>query len=302
MADGPERGARSSARTDSHPDTGAADNTGATGMRNGSSAATESGGAAASTTWTSFLAMGDSFTEGLQDVTEDGGMRGWADRLAAQLATIQPQLRYANLAVRGKLIGQILEKQLPEATRLRADLVAFNAGGNDILRPGTDPDTLAERFDDAVRKLRATGADVLIGTGFDTRGTPVLSAVRGKVGTYNSHLRAIADAHGCYVLDLWSMHVLRDSQAWSDDRLHLSADGHRRVALRACEALGIPVTADWRDPWPPKPELSWSDQRAHDLRWARDYLMPWIGRRLSGRSSGDNRSAKRPTLETYVSA
>jgi hypothetical protein len=29
----------------------------------------------------------------------------------------------------------------------------------------------------------------------------------------------------------------------------------------------------------------------------REYVLPWIGRRLTGRSSGDGRAAKRPTLE-----
>src|SRR5690606_21086301 len=108
--------------------------------------------------------------------------------------------------------------------------------------------------------------------------------------TYNAHLRAIADRYDCRVVDLWSMNVLRDARAWSEDRLHLSAEGHRRVALRACEALGIEVDEDWREPWPPVPEQSWREQRVKDIQWARTHLAPWIGRRLRGESSGDGRS------------
>ncbi|MGW5648136.1 SGNH/GDSL hydrolase family protein [Saccharopolyspora sp. NPDC003752] len=247
--------------------------------------------------WGSFVALGDSFTEGLADADPNGSFRGWADRLAEHLTAHDPELRYANLAVRGKLIRQIVDEQVPQAVALRPGLVALTAGGNDIIRPGSNPDAVAELFDSAVGELRATGADVLIGTGFDTRDTPVLRHVRGKVGTYNSHLRAIADKHGCYVMDLWSMRVLRDNRAWSEDRLHLSAAGHRRVALRACEALGVPVAADWREPWPVVPEMPWREQRAQDIRWAREYLAPWISRRLRGVSSGDGRTAKRPQLE-----
>ncbi|GAA0510982.1 SGNH hydrolase [Saccharopolyspora subtropica] len=250
--------------------------------------------------WDSFVALGDSFTEGLADAAPGGGFRGWADRLAEHLAAANPDLRYANLAVRGKLIRQIVADQVPKALLLRPALVSFTAGGNDIIRPGSDPDVVAETFDAAVAELRASGADVLIGTGFDTRGTPVLRHVRGKVGTYNSHLRAIADKHGCYVLDLWSMHVLRDPRAWSEDRLHLSAEGHRRVALRACEALGVPVEEDWREPWPAVPRVPWRQQRAQDLRWVREHLAPWISRRLRGVSSGDGRSPKRPQLEKLI--
>lgn len=251
--------------------------------------------------WRSYVAVGDSFTEGLNDPTAAGGAyRGWADRLADRLAATAGQdepFHYANIAVRGKLVRQVTEVQVPRACAMRPDLVTIAAGGNDIIRPGTDPDEVAELFDGAVADLRATGADVLIGTGFDTRETPVLRRLRGKIGTYNAHLRSIADRHGCRVLDLWSMRVLQDARAWDEDRLHLSSEGHRRVSLAACEALGIAPDGDWREPWPEQAPPSWQEQRAEDLRWAREYLAPWIGRRLRGRSSGDGRCPKRPRLE-----
>ena len=34
-----------------------------------------------------YVAVGDSFTEGLDDRRPDGGYRGWADLVAAELAT-----------------------------------------------------------------------------------------------------------------------------------------------------------------------------------------------------------------------
>lgn len=260
-----------------------------------------SGGEAGEHHWHSYVAVGDSFTEGLQDPGPEGRYRGWADRLATRLAATangpgQP-FHYANIAVRGKLIREIAEVQVPRACAMGPNLVTIAAGGNDIIRPGTDPDEIAEIFDGAVAQLRAAGAEVLIGTGFDTRETPVLRRLRGKIGTYNAHLRAIADKHGCRVLDLWSMRVLQDARAWDDDRLHLSSEGHRRVSLAACEGLGITPGGDWREPWPDQTPTTWQEQRAEDLRWAREYLAPWISRRLRGRSSGDGRCPKRPRLE-----
>ncbi|HEY8372554.1 MAG TPA: SGNH/GDSL hydrolase family protein [Pseudonocardiaceae bacterium] len=248
--------------------------------------------------WHAYVALGDSFTEGLNDPAPDGKgqFRGWADRLAEHLAATTEEFRYANLAVRGKLLQQVIDDQLPRAVELKPDLVSLCAGGNDLLRPGGDPDALAVRFDAAVAELRATGADVLLCTGFDTKQMGVMRHLRGKVATYNSHLWAIADRHGCRVLDLWSMTVLQDPRAWSEDRLHLSPEGHRRVALRACEVLGVPVTERWDAPWPPAPSADWVELRLEDLRWAREHLMPWIGRRLRGRSSGDNLPPKRPEL------
>ncbi|WP_406567736.1 SGNH/GDSL hydrolase family protein [Actinoallomurus soli] len=253
-------------------------------------------GVTESSTYTSYVAIGDSFTEGLEDPAPAAGYRGWADRLAEHLAAAGPGLRYANLAVRGRLLRQIVDEQVPRAVELRPDLITFAGGGNDLLRPGADPDALAVVFNDAVRSLRATGADVLIFTGFDTRDVPVLRRIRGRAAMFNLHLRAIADRHDCHLVDLWSMRQLLDPRAWAEDRLHLSPEGHRRVGLAACEALGVPVTGDWRDPWPPVPSVDWLTSRKADLRWARTYFLPWIQRRLRGESSGDRIAAKRPDL------
>ena len=246
--------------------------------------------------WTSLIAIGDSFTEGLNDPGPAGQYRGWADRLAELLAAEQPALRYANLAVRGKCLRQVLADQVPPAVAAHADLVTFAAGGNDILRPGGDPDTLAAQFDQAVVQLRAAGSDVVIFTGFDTRTTPVLRHVRGRIATYNGHLWSIADRHGCHVVDLWSMTVLHDAHAWSEDRLHLTPAGHHRVALRTAAVLGIPTTEDWQAPWPATTEPQWLDRRRADMRWTREHFVPWLGRHLRGRSSGDGIPPKRPEL------
>ena len=250
----------------------------------------------------SYVALGDSFTEGLDDLTgADGGYRGWADRLAEQLAVRQPDLRYANLAVRGKTLQQVVDDQVPAVISLRPDLVSIAAGGNDMLRPSADPDALAEHFDQVIVTLLRAGCPVLMFTGFDPR-FPVLRLIRGKVAAFNMHLRAIADRHQCHVVDLWSMRVLGDPRAWSADRLHLTSDGHRRVALRACEVLGVPVDEDWREPWPPLDRLprhaalNWLSARRMDARWARVYAAPWVTRRIRGRSLGDEIAPKRPHL------
>jgi lysophospholipase L1-like esterase len=245
-----------------------------------------------------YAAIGDSFTEGVGDPGPGGAFVGWADRLAALLAANSPQseFRYANLAVRGRLLDQIIAEQVPRAVELAPDLVSLCGGGNDILRPGSDPDAVAERFDAAVGELTRVAGTVLIATGFDTRGVPVLGRLRGKIATYNAHLRAIADRHGSPVLDLWSLRAVQDRRAWSDDRLHLSPEGHARVALRAGQVLGLDVPGDPDQPWPPQALRTPAQIRHDNIQWAREYLLPWIGRRLRGRSSGDHVRPKRPDL------
>ncbi|MFF9341140.1 MULTISPECIES: SGNH/GDSL hydrolase family protein [unclassified Streptomyces] len=247
----------------------------------------------------SYAAIGDSFTEGVGDPGPDGTYVGWADRFAVLLADQLPdpeEFRYANLAVRGRLLDQIVAEQVPRAKELAPDLVTFCAGGNDIIRPGTDPDDVAERFERAVRDLTSAVGTVMVTTGFDTRDVPVLKHLRGKIATYTAHVRAIADRYDCPVLDLWSLRSVQDRRAWDDDRLHLSPEGHTRVALRAAQVLGLPVPADPDQAWPPLPARGPLEVRRDDIHWAREYLVPWIGRRLRGESSGDHVEAKRPDL------
>ncbi|HZZ46987.1 MAG TPA: SGNH/GDSL hydrolase family protein [Pseudonocardia sp.] len=246
--------------------------------------------------WTSFIALGDSFTEGLDDLRADGTPRGWADRVAERLAADVSDFTYANLAVRGKLLDQVVTDQVPIAEKLRPDLITFSAGGNDIIRPRCSPDSVAQRFDTALGRLVATGADVVIFIGFDTRRVPVLSTIRGRIATYNELLRTVADAHGVRIVDLWAMAPLSDPRSWGRDRLHLTTDGHRRVALRTLEVLGVPVTEDWRDPLSLETPRPWQLRRQDDLDWARHYLVPFLRNWMRGRQTGEGYEPKRPLL------
>ncbi|MGA7206686.1 MAG: SGNH/GDSL hydrolase family protein [Specibacter sp.] len=246
--------------------------------------------------WSRYVAMGDSFTEGIGDPepSSPGGYRGWADRLAEELSRDREDFRYANLAIRGRLLGQILDEQLEPALALKPDLVSISAGGNDLIRPGSDPDSLAERLDAAVGKMTAAGSTVLLFNGPDIRDTPVLGMVRGRVAIYNENLRTIAARHDAVVADMWSLRELTDPQMWAEDRLHFSPLGHHTIAIMALNALNVPHSLVPQLA-PPVPAQKWQAARAEDLVWAREFLMPWVLRRLRHQSSGDGISAKRPT-------
>lgn len=245
--------------------------------------------------WSRFVAIGDSFTEGLGDPDPDspGGLRGWADRFAEQLAVHNPELAYANLAVRGKLIQQIIDEQLDHATELRPDLISLCAGGNDVIRPGTDPDEVAAKLDRMVSKLKETGATILIFTGVDVQFQPVFRSIRGKVAIFNENVRKVAQRHDCFVVDQWAIEELQDSRYWASDRLHLNALGHHTIARAALDTLNVPHELDPLDP-PPIPTQSWRQARKGDVVWARQHLVPWVVRRIKRVSSGDDILPKRP--------
>ncbi len=253
--------------------------------------------------WSRYVAIGDSFTEGMSDPDPGtpGGYVGWADRLAVRLGeeakAAGRDFGYANLAVRGRLLADVVGPQLDAALALAPDLVSVVGGGNDILRPRADIDALAARLEDAVARVRATGADVLMATPADPWKAPLVRAVRGRTATYVACIWGIAQRQGAFVLDQWTQTFLRDWQLWADDRIHLAPEGHRRVAEAAAWTLGLASDeADWRGPVPPAPVLRRREAAAADARWARDYVGPWVQRRLRGESSGDLLSAKRPLV------
>ena len=65
-----------------------------------------------------YVALGDSQTEGVGDGDDTMGLRGFADRLSEHLAQYNPGVLYANLAVRGRLAGQVHAEQLAPALPL----------------------------------------------------------------------------------------------------------------------------------------------------------------------------------------
>ena len=246
--------------------------------------------------WRSFVAVGDSFTEGLNDAYPDGTFRGWADLVAARLAVDSgPAFGYANLAVRGRLLAQVIDEQFEPALAMRPGLVSFAAGGNDVLRPRVDPYALVARIDPVVARLRRQGSDVILFRFADVTGN--LPAVIGRrAAVLNDGASMLAEKHGAYLIDLFADDAFHHPHMWSADRLHLSPAGHRRVAGQVLTALGVGCDEDWMLV-PPHPEPTpWLLARGADLRWAREHLVPWVGRHLLGHSSGDLVSAKRPEL------
>ncbi len=239
-----------------------------------------------------YVAIGDSFTEGVGDELPDGRERGWADLVAQGWADAAGEpIEYANLAIRGKLVWAIVEEQLEPALALKPTHLSFNGGGNDMLRPRTSIASVADAFSLVLKRCDDEGVKLILLSGanpsaqlplsrvIQRRGDLLSAAVVARVSERPDVVRALN----------WPDRELSTPSYWSEDRLHMNARGHHRVAARVLTALGMEPPAAW---WslPPLP----ASARMRASEYYREHLGPWVQRRLSGTSSGDGREPKPP--------
>lgn len=252
-----------------------------------------------------FIVLGDSFSEGIGDEVhpDTGQYRGWADRVADGLARHDDNFTYLNLAVRGKLIRQVVEDQLPIALKYATHdkvLVSFHAGANDLLRPSYNHEVATAQYADAVRELRATGADLVLFTVAEPPAGKGRTAERlaAKIAKFNEVVRVAAEASNAFLIEASHVEILKDRRFWDRDRLHLNVEGHRRVSVAVLQMVAYSTDSSWRDELPPVKAPSKAVAQIQDIRWFISFLLPWVWRRLRGRSSGDGRSSKQsePTL------
>ncbi|GAA1000823.1 SGNH/GDSL hydrolase family protein [Nocardiopsis tropica] len=244
-----------------------------------------------------YVAIGDSFTEGVGDPDPTGTheYRGWSDRVAEVMAARDPGFGYANLAIRGKKMDQIVDEQLDAALALQPDLVTVYAGANDLIRPSVDVDAVVQTYDALIARLIDAGATVLMWTAADSHGSGIFGALRGRFAVYNELVREIADRRGALLLDYWRMKEYRDLRMWEFDRIHMSEPGHLRMAIEVLDVLGVPHTLQVPD-LGPVPEISAAEDREIKRKWRREFAYPWVVRRVRGISTGDGLPPKYPTL------
>lgn len=254
-----------------------------------------------------YVALGDSFTEGVGDPDPDRphGLRGWADRVAevleARAHEAGQEFGHANLAIRGRKLLPIIAEQIEPATALGPDLVTIHGGANDVLRPRVDLDDLAAAYDEAVGRLAATGATVAMFTCYDPGSNGLYAALRGRFAIFNEHVREIVDRHDAVLVDLWRLRGETVADVFAADRMHLNARGHAVVAVTVLDALGVRHDLEVPEAIPPD-EVPLAVRLRADASWAREHAVPWVHRRLTGRSSGDGLAPRRPTLAPVLPA
>ena len=251
-------------------------------------------------TFTRFIALGDSFTEGMCDEIVDGEYRGWADRVADVLAIRESGFTYMNLAVRGKLIDQVIAEQLPPAITYiegNSTLLSFHAGANDVLRPRYEAAVTIPKYVESVRSLAKLECTLILFTVAEkaTGEGKTAKMWEERFATFNNAVREVAVEVGAILVDWNRATFLVDRRFLAPDRLHLNAEGHHRVASGVLEELGYPHDQSWLTPLPPAPPESPLIKTVEDFRWLISFALPWVWRRLRGKSSGDGRRAKHST-------
>jgi len=245
------------------------------------------------------IVCGDSYSEGMTDEVIDGKYRGWADRVADVMAKAHPDFTYVNLAIRGKLLGQVVEDQVPAAlgfVKGPDTLVSFHAGANDALRPGYQADVAIKLYQEAVRLIAKSGAQLMLFTVLENTGNKGRGAEvwQKRFSEFNKGVRQVGAEVGAIVVDANQERFFSDRRFLAFDRLHLNAEGHNRCAQAVLEKLDLPFDSAWRTPLPPAEKTPWIIEKLITVAWFFVFALPWIFRRIRGKSSGDGRSAKYP--------
>jgi lysophospholipase L1-like esterase len=252
--------------------------------------------------FTRYVAIGDSQTEGLWDGDDSAGILGFADRLAAMLDELHPGLQYANLAIRGRRIRDVLDDQLPRALAMRPDLITVCVGMNDITRPGMLFDRAIDDLDLLHQRLAESGATVVTTTFPDiARIVPIGRILSSRMLRTNEAIVTAADRYGFKLVDLYSAASMTQPDTWSDDRVHGSPKGHMLFAAAAAEALDLPGSShDWALAGPAAAGSSIRERAYSQLLWTKNMLAPWLWHHAQGKSSGDGRMPKRPALASVA--
>ena len=236
-------------------------------------------------------------TEGMKDEVINGQYRGWADRVADGLAKDNPEFTYMNLAVRGKLLKQVAEDQVPKAVAYiqgKQTLVSFHAGANDVLRPNYKPEISLPEYEKAVKQLTDAGATVIIWTVIDkVEGKGSSAALwHMRFSNFNENVRAAAAKYPVILFEGRQAEFLNTRKFLAFDRLHMNTEGHYRLANLVLERLGYEFDSNWKIPPVPDKPKNRLVRVISNISWILVFVLPWIWRRVRGTSSGDGRSAK----------
>lgn len=192
--------------------------------------------------WNRVVYVGDSIAEGVREPLEGYRDLSWTDRVDEALSQGRPDFAALNLGRRNLLAAEIRTTQFEPALAFQPDLAFVIAGGNDMLRPGFDPEAVRADLAAMVTAFRAIGADVLLLGLFDitraglipTEYAPAIRTTTRQLAELNTKLAA---EHGGIFVGFADHPAGADPTIYASDRLHLNARGHAIAAADTIRAL-----------------------------------------------------------------
>lgn len=194
--------------------------------------------------WKRFVAIGDSFTEGIGDEVEGIALKSWVDHFV-QLC--EKDIEYANFAKRGLVTEEIRLQQLEKALTFNLDLVSLIAGANDVLKGRWNHDAYKNDMEFMIDTLSKAGADIIIANLPDfTVRLPFASEKKQEIKEQlleaNEVIHSLSREYKLHHVDFWNHHLVNDNTLWSKDLIHPNSKGYVKVAELIFSSLPVQKT------------------------------------------------------------
>ncbi|OMH30137.1 lipase [Bacillus cereus] len=194
--------------------------------------------------WKRFVAIGDSFTEGIGDEVEGIALKSWVDHFV-QLC--EKDIEYANFAKRGLVTEEIRLQQLEKALTFNPDLVSLIAGANDVLKGRWNHDVYKNDMEFMIDTLSKAGADIIIANLPDfTVRLPFASEKKQEIKEQlleaNEVIHSLSREYKLHHVDFWNHHLVNDNTLWSKDLIHPNSKGYVKVAELIFSSLPVQKT------------------------------------------------------------
>ncbi|ASI72850.1 SGNH/GDSL hydrolase family protein [Bacillus cereus] len=194
--------------------------------------------------WKRFVAIGDSFTEGIGDEVEGIALKSWVDYFV-QLC--ENDIEYANFAKRGLVTKEIQSQQLEKALTFNPDLVSLIAGANDVLKGRWNHDAYKNDMEFMIDTLSKAGADIIIANLPDfTVRLPFASGkkqvIKEQLLEANEVIHSLSREYKLHHVDFWNHHLVNDNTLWSKDLIHPNSKGYVKVAELIFSSLPVQKT------------------------------------------------------------
>ncbi|GAA5094392.1 SGNH/GDSL hydrolase family protein [Nocardia iowensis] len=187
--------------------------------------------------WRRYAVLGDSVAAGTGDPSPGYRTIPWADRVAAALRRVQPDLAYLNTGRLGAVTGEVVATQLDPVLRFEPDLVHVNCGANDLLQPEPDVRAIRANLDTICTAIGEIGARITMFTFVDVKIRPRRPALRARLQALIDLTDDVAACYDAILVDVSEHPARLRSNLLSADRMHFSMAGHAVLAAEMIKAL-----------------------------------------------------------------